>query len=264
VSERAPAVAGFFYPVDPQRLTSRVDRLLAGCAPTLGRRPKALIAPHAGYDYSGPVAARVYAELLPFAAEIRRVVVAGPSHFVRFPGVATSSASCFTTPLGAVPVDDEGRCRVVGIAGVGVDDVAHRDEHSIEVQLPFLQRVLGDFELMPLLTGEGSRTALAGALDELWGGSETVIVVSTDLSHYLPDNAARTLDAETARAVVEGRDVDLGWDHACGVDALAVIVATARGRRMTTTLLDLATSADTIGPPDVNASPDPVRSPAVH
>ncbi len=251
MNRRPTAVAGAFYPADRDELADLVDRLVAERLPVMERPPKAIVAPHAGYVYSGPVAGHAFAELLPRAGDVRRVVVAGPSHFVSFAGVATSSADAFDTPLGPVPIDEQARWNALTVPGVGINDVAHRDEHSIEVELPFLQRVLGEFEFLPLLTGQrNARSVLQSLLDQLWGGDETVVVVSTDLSHYLDDRAARSVDDATAAAVVEGRDGDLRADHACGMDALAVLVATARQRRLTTSLLDIATSADTVGPPD--------------
>jgi MEMO1 family protein len=251
MTSRPAAVAGSFYPGDRHELATLVDRLIAERPPTLGRPPTAIVAPHAGYVYAGPVAGHAFAELRPLAGVVRRVVVAGPSHFVRFAGVATTGHDTFDTPLGSVPIDEEARRSALTVAGVGIDDVAHRDEHSIEVQLPFLQRVLGEFRLLPLLTGDDARTALALVLDRVWGGGhDSVLVVSTDLSHYFADDTARAIDRATADVVVEGRHGDLAWDHACGVDALAVVVAVAQQRRLTTTLLDLATSADTIGRPD--------------
>jgi MEMO1 family protein len=249
---RRPAVAGRFYPRDPAELATLVERCLGRPAhdPTAATDLRAVVVPHAGYVASGPVAGLAYARLAPLADQIALVVIAGPSHFVPFDGVATSGAEAFETPLGLVPIDDEARDRALRVSGVIVDDRAHRDEHSIEVQLPFLQLVLGRFTILPLLTGRRSPAVLAAVLDELWNHAQIQIVISTDLSHYLDEASARKLDLATARAVLDGRDHDLAPEYACGVHALQAMIMAARRHRLAPTLLGLATSADTLGQPE--------------
>jgi MEMO1 family protein len=243
-------VAGRFYPHDRTELAALVRRFVDRPPTEAAAPPKAIVVPHAGYVFSGQVAGRAYAELRPLAGVVERVILAGPSHFVPFTGVATSGADAFATPLGPVPIDADARDVALAVTGVIVDDEAHRDEHSLEVQLPFLQVILGTFRLLPVLTGSAAPPVLTRLLDELWGGRETVIVISTDLSHYHDDVTARRLDKTTARAVVEGRDGDLRDADACGANGLRGLVVAARAHGLRTTLLDLATSADTIGRPD--------------
>jgi AmmeMemoRadiSam system protein B len=190
---REAAVAGSFYPADPGELQSMVHRMLDAVAPRAGPPPKALIVPHAGYVYSGAVAAAAYARLRPYQAQYRRVVLLGPGHCVAFRGLAASSADAFRTPLGDVPVDHAALGALPGDV-VSVIDAAHRPEHSLEVQLPFLQSVLADFELLPLLVGDARAAEVAAMIDRLWGGPETLLVVSSDLSHYLPYERAREVD----------------------------------------------------------------------
>jgi AmmeMemoRadiSam system protein B len=181
---RPPAVAGFFYPADPGQLTRAVDGYLAGVPEAGGDdAPKAIIVPHAGYIYSAPVAAPAYAALRAAAGRISRVVMLGPAHRVAVRGLAAPTASAFRTPLGAVPIDRAAVEAIAALPQVARRDDAHRDEHCLEVQLPFLQRILGDFPLVPLVVGDASPAAVAEVLERLWGGPETLIGVSTDHSH---------------------------------------------------------------------------------
>lgn len=245
---RPPAVAGRFYPADATLLAETVDRLVADVQ-VLAEEPvaAAYVVPHEGYPYSGPVAASVYARLRGRA--VRRVVLLGPSHYVPLGSIAAPATSSFATPLGEVPVDPAARA----LPGVVVDEVPHAAEHSLEVQLPFLQRVLpGEWTLLPLIVGRVEATAVADLLTELTGGAttvdlDTVVLVSTDLSHYLPYDAARWRDRRTASYVL-GRDPDaIRRDDACGCYALRGLVEHARvaGRRVR--LLDLRNSGDTAG-----------------
>jgi hypothetical protein len=246
---RRAAVAGSFYPSDPQALRRTVAAHLAGAAPDPdGPAPKALIAPHAGYRYSGPIAASAYRTLAGARGTVRRVLLAGPAHFVPVEGVALTSADAFATPLGPVAIDGDARAKALTIPGAGVDDTAHGDEHSLEVHLPFLMEVLGDVPVLPVVVGRNGPPVLAAVLDALWGGAETSIVVSTDLSHYHDDATARALDQETAAAIV-ARAETIPPDRACGAAAVVGLLAAARRHDLAVRLLDLRTSADTAGDP---------------
>jgi MEMO1 family protein len=250
---RPAAVAGSFYPSDPAMLRRTVAAHLAVAGSPAGgvadQSPKAVIAPHAGYRYSGPIAAAAYHTLAPARATVGRVLLAGPAHFVPVPGVALSSAEAFATPLGPVPVDDDARDRALTVPGTMVDDAAHSGEHSLEVHLPFLIEALGPVPVLPLLVGRGGSTVLADVLDALWGGDETRIVVSTDLSHYHDDATAKAIDRETANAIV-ARSERLEPRRACGADAVLGLLEAARRHDLAVRLLDLRTSADTAGDPD--------------
>jgi MEMO1 family protein len=249
---RPSAVAGSFYPSDPAALRRAVAAHLAGVAPPGDRAdagtPKALIAPHAGYVYSGPIAATAYQTLAAARGAVRRVVLAGPAHFVPVRGVAVSSADAFATPLGPVTVDDAARTRALAVDGTVVDDAAHAGEHSLEVHLPFLTEVLGPVPVLPLLVGRGAPVVLADVLDALWGDDETRVVVSTDLSHYHDDAAAKAIDRETADAIVARCDT-LDPERACGAGAVLGLLEAARRHGLNVRLLDLRTSADTSGDP---------------
>ena len=202
---REPAVAGRFYPGEPHRLRHEVESLLkhARVSSTEGESPKALIAPHAGYVYSGPVAASGYALWVAERQTIRRIVLMGPAHFADFQGLALPSAAAFATPLGSVRIDPEGVAAISALPQVKVNDDAHGREHSLEVHLPFLQVILGEFTLVPLAVGRATPEAIREVVERLWGGSETRFVISSDLSHYLDSESARELDALTAEAIEE-------------------------------------------------------------
>ena len=249
---RPAAVAGAFYPAEPARLEAMVRGYLAaarGKAP-VGPTPKALIVPHAGYVYSGPVAASAYALLEGGAARLRRVVLLGPSHRVPFEGLAASGATHFETPLGLVPLDRAAVGRALDLPQVRVLDGAHAREHSLEVQLPFLQCVLDEFHLVPFAVGEASSAEVAEVLERLWGGDETLIVISSDLSHYHAYDEARQLDGETTRAI-ERLDADaLEWESACGRVGVRGLLALARRLGLRPRTLDVRNSGDTAGPRD--------------
>lgn len=253
-SVRTPAVAGTFYPAHGETLASMVDGFVADAASAGAREraaapgaPEALIVPHAGYVYSGPTAGHAYAALAAAREGVERVVLIGPAHYVPVAGIATTSLGGLATPLGAVPVDDAARSDALDL-GVSIDDDAHAPEHSLEVQLPFLQRVLGAFRALPLVVGRTAPEAVASVLDALWGGPDTVVVVSTDLSHYHDYQTARARDRRTADAVVDGRVDSIAGDDACGAPALAGVMLVARRRGLTTRVLDLRSSGDTGGP----------------
>lgn len=244
---RKPVAAGTFYPEDPVVLAAAVDELLGEASPSGHRAPVpgAVIVPHAGYRFSGPVAATAFALVVP----TKRVVLFGPSHFAALRGMAVPAAAAWATPLGDVPIDDELR-DLASAHGVVVDDVPHEFEHSIEVQLPFLQRALrGPFAALPVAVGTTSPDEVADLLDALGEGPGRLVVVSTDLSHYMDAETARTLDRHTADAVVERDARAIGLRDACGVFALRGIVEHARRHDRTIRLLDLRNSADTVGDP---------------
>ncbi len=244
---RQPAVAGQFYPRDPSELRTTITNLLAN-VPRADHAPKAIVAPHAGYLYSGPIAATAYAQLLPLRDTITRIVLLGPSHRVEMEGLAAPSATGFATPLGVVPVDTQSIARLQGLPKVKVWDGPHTYEHSLEVQLPFLQVVLNDFTVVPLLAGEIAPNELSPVFELLWGGPETRFVISSDLSHYYESQIARRLDRTTADAI-EALDPDrLGEEQACGRVPLRGLLQAAREHHLRARTLDLRNSGDTAGP----------------
>jgi len=253
---RPPAVAGQFYSDDSAGLDgsirSYMDLARSGAAEaeTIDSGLKAVIVPHAGYVYSGPVAASAFLRVAGVAGRIRRVVLLGPSHRVWIQGLASSSAEAFATPLGEVPLDREAIALAETLPQVVVDDVAHAQEHSLEVQLPFLQWVLGDFKLVPFAVGEASTEEVSEVLELLWGGDETLIVISSDLSHYYDYETARRLDAETTHAIEALRPEDLGAESACGRIPVRGLLAAARHHGLAAHTLDLRSSGDTAGSHD--------------
>lgn len=244
---RRPAVAGSFYPADPGALGETLQALLGQVQPAAQTAPKALIAPHAGYIYSGPVAASAYALLRPQAERIRRVILLGPAHRVSLRGLAVPSVDCFRTPLGDIPLDRIAINTLADLPQVQVSDAAHGQEHSLEVHLPFLQTLLPEFSLVPLVVGRAPPTAVAEVLERLWGGPETLIVISTDLSHYHDYGTARRLDAETCTAIEAFRYEDIGPEQACGCMPMAGLLHLARQRGMQIQRLDVRNSGDTAG-----------------
>lgn len=249
---RPPAVAGRFYPATPDALLDAVRTSFADSRVPTGEWhvPKALVVPHAGYVYSGPIAASAYQRLVPGRATIRRVVLLGPSHHVPLEGVAVSSADALATPLGLIPVDDEARRAALTVPVVRISDAAHAAEHSLEVQLPFLQAVLDRFEVLPLAVGRCPAEDVAAVLDVVWGGPETVVVVSTDLSHYHRYADAVALDRLTAAAIASVRPEAIGDRDACGAYPLRGLLVAARTRGLPAELLDLRNSGDTAGDPE--------------
>jgi AmmeMemoRadiSam system protein B len=247
---RPPAVAGRFYPSDPAELRKLITDLLAQVPPATGPAPKALIAPHAGYLYSGPIAASAYAQLLPARDQIKRIVLFGPSHYVALDGLATTSAEAFATPLGLVPVDVEAVRAVRSLPQVSEMDEAHAREHSLEVQLPFLQCVLGDFTLVPLAVGDATPEEISEVLDTLWDGPETRFVISSDLSHYQDFQTARRLDLATAKAIEALKPAAIGEDRACGRMPIRGLLQVARRHGLRARTIDLRSSGDTAGPRD--------------
>lgn len=245
---RAPAVAGTFYPASPQKLASMVDALLADArvdasAPV----PKALVVPHAGYVYSGPIAANAYARLRPVRDRITRVVLVGPAHRVWVDGLVSAGADAFATPLGAMQVDVDA---LRSIPSIAASAPAHAREHSLEVQLPFVQRVLPHAKLVPLAVGHAPAHEVGRALEALWGGDETLVLVSSDLSHYHPYADARAIDRETADRIVSLDPTEIPGDRACGAAGINGLLWVARRRGMRAELIDLRTSGDTAGSKD--------------
>lgn len=247
---RPAVVAGLFYPDAPGELAATVDALLRDAQPARpGPCPVALIAPHAGFAYSGPVAASAYRRVGEAESPIRRVVVVGPPHRVPVRGLAVSGADAFTTPLGEVTVDADARAAVLDHPDVHVDDRAHAPEHSIEAQLPFIQRVLPDRPLLPLLAGGVAPDALADVLARVWDGT-TLVVVSTDLSHYYDLATARRLDRRTADAIVARNPSAIDDHDACGAPGVRGLLESALRYDLAVELIDLRTSGDTAGDPD--------------
>lgn len=243
---RLPAVAGVFYPSDPDELEREVLNYLRN-ARSVARSPKAMIVPHAGYVYSGPVAASAYASLAANRERIRRVVLIGPDHRVGFSGIAAPSADWFVTPLGRIPVDQEA---IEGLQGVERFDRAHQMEHSLEVHLPFLQKTLDTFSIVPLVVGQADPVNVAALLEQLWGGDETLIVISSDLSHYHDYATASRIDSETTRAIETCNDAVIGPEDACGYIGVRGLLQVARRKGLDEVTVDVRNSGDTAGSRD--------------
>jgi AmmeMemoRadiSam system protein B len=251
VAVRPAAVAGTFYTADPVELRRSVEAMLEAAPASEGPVvPKALIAPHAGHVYSGPVAATAYRAAAGHGDRISRVVLFGPAHRHPVRGIAVPRADAFDTPLGAVPVDGAGREALTSLTGVEVSDAPHTLEHSLEVHLPFLQVAFGDVSLVPALVGAAHPADVAAAFDAVWGGEETLVVASSDLSHYYDAATARRLDRRTADVIVAGAIDELGPEDACGAGPVRGLLLAAERRGLRCSLLDLRTSADTAGPAD--------------
>ncbi|HEY8026294.1 MAG TPA: AmmeMemoRadiSam system protein B [Burkholderiaceae bacterium] len=246
-SIRPAAVAGMFYPGNAAELAHDVDGMLsAACAGAPNFVPKALIVPHAGYVYSGSIAASAYCLLKPIAHRIGRVVLLGPTHRVAVRGLALPGVTTFATPLGSVAIDEAAVRQIAGLPQVTVNAQVHADEHSLEVHLPFLQRLLPQFTLLPLAVGMANAEQVAEVLEILWGGNETLIVISSDLSHFLPYGAAMEVDGETAKAILALRQT-VTHEQACGGTPVNGLILAARRHHLTPHLLDLRNSGDTAG-----------------
>jgi AmmeMemoRadiSam system protein B len=245
-----PAVAGLFYPDDPTQLRQQIGVFLAEGRHGHVEPPKALIAPHAGYIYSGATAGHAYAQLSPIADRIRRVVMLAPSHRMAFPGLAHSSADLFRTPLGDLKVDQEALATITDLPQVHLLDQAFAGEHSLEVHLPFLQTVLSDFRIVPLLVSDASANQVAEVLERLWGGDETLIVISSDLSHYHDYDSACAMDREATQAIENLEPTALSYHHACGRTPISGLLVVAKKHHLKATTLDTRNSGDTAGPRD--------------
>lgn len=248
---RPTAVAGSFYPGQSTTLAANIVALLkAAASPVELPAPKALIVPHAGYIYSGAIAARAYALLQSAAKRITRVLLLGPSHRVALRGMALPDTDFFETPLGTVEIDT-GAVRAVRILPQVTTSVnAHASEHSLEVQLPFLQSVLKKFTLLPLVVGDATPDEVAAVLEQVWGGPETLIVISTDLSHYLCYRDAREIDDRTVRSILALDDTSLDHAQACGATPINGFLLAARRHGLRAQLIDLRNSGDTAGSRD--------------
>jgi len=245
---RPPAVAGFFYPASAAELRRDVQAFLSRVEPPAVAEPlpKVLIAPHAGYVYSGPIAASAYARIRAAAGTIERVVLLGPAHRVHVHGLALPAASQFQTPLGTIEIDQDAVAAVRQLPQVIVSDEAHAQEHSLEVHLPFLQQVLGSFKLVPFAVGSATPQQVAQVLDLLWGGNETLIVISSDLSHYLPYPRACATDEFTVETILRLQP-QLDHHQACGATPINGLLLAAQARGLRPSLLDLRNSGDTAG-----------------
>ena len=251
-SVRQPAVAGMFYPADRHALQQMLTDMLSEAAvpASIDQQPVAIIAPHAGYIYSGPVAATVYRYLVPFKQRIKRVILLGPSHRVPLSGLAMSSASHFATPLGMIPIDTESYRKIADHPAVKLSDAAHAQEHSLEVHLPFLQMVLEDFVLVPLVVGDASKEQVASVLKALDPQADTLIVVSSDLSHYHDYRTAKQLDQQTSDAIVHLQPENIGYEDACGRNPVNGLLLLAKEKHLHVQAIDQRNSGDTAGPRD--------------
>ena len=247
---RKPAVAGLFYPDDPAELRDDVAAYLAQATPDNGAPPKALIAPHAGYIYSGSVAASAYARIAGAARTITRVILLGPAHRVAFRGLALPGVDAFETPLGVIPMDKPAIARIASLGQMTDLPPAHANEHSLEVHLPFLQCLLREFTLVPLVVGDASANDVAEVLETLWGGPETLIVVSSDLSHYHEYETARAMDRATSDAIEALEESRLDYDDACGRVPVSGLLRAAKRHGLQASCIDLRNSGDTAGPRD--------------
>lgn len=246
---RPPAVAGMFYPDKPQELAADVRGFVAAATPPVtAKPPKAVIAPHAGYIYSGPIAGTAYAALAPRGKDIERVILIGPSHRVSFPGVAATGAVAFETPLGPLPVDREAVDLVVKEGWARAFEPAHESEHSLEVQLPFCKQICPDARIVPLLAGDDDWRPVERILGLLWGGDETAVVISSDLSHYHDYATAQALDTDTAKTIERLGTGQIDFAQACGATGINGLLAVAADKGLQCTTLDLRNSGDTAGP----------------
>lgn len=245
---RPPAVAGLFYPADARQLSREIQEFLAEARP-FDLIPKALIVPHAGYAYSGATAATAYATLRAASVHIRRVVLLGPTHRVAVRGLALPGEEAFDTPLGRIQLDGAAMQSIAHLPQVVISERVHAQEHSLEVQLPFLQTVLSDFTLLPLAVGMSSGEEVAEVLESVWGGEETLIVVSSDLSHYLPYDTCQQVDSNTARAILKLQQ-PISHEQACGGTPVSGLLLAAKRHHLEAHLLDLRNSGDTAGTRD--------------
>jgi AmmeMemoRadiSam system protein B len=247
---RQPAVAGTFYPARGGELHDMLATMLAAAPGDGLPAPKAMIVPHAGYIYSGPVAATGYARLRPLANRVHRVVVMGPSHRVAFHGLAVPDDSIFRTPLGDISLDTGAIQELLALPQVHVDNEAHRLEHSVEVHLPFLQEMLETFTLVPIVVGDATPREVCDVISMLWNGPETLLIMSSDLSHYHDYETATRLDRATSHAIETLAFEKIGYEHACGRNPVSGLLLYARKHDLSVEILDLRNSGDTAGPRD--------------
>jgi len=253
---RSPAVAGSFYPEKENELSAMIQAYLDNCdTPSPDNKPVALIVPHAGYIYSGAVAASAYSQLIPFREKISRVILLGPSHRVPLAGIATSSANAFQTPLGTIPLDTDAIEQLNHLPFVQYNDEAHYYEHSLEVQLPFLQKILSSFSLVPLIIGQTEDQLVSDLLETIIhkknGQDEnTLILISSDLSHYLDYERAKRCDQLTCKAIETLTAHHIHYEQACGLTAIAGMLLSAKKHQLQAKTLDLRNSGDTAGSKD--------------
>jgi AmmeMemoRadiSam system protein B len=248
LTSRPAAVAGIFYDADPHQLRAEVSRLLASARSLSGSgRPKAMIVPHAGYQYSGQVAATAFATLGQSASTIERVVLMGPAHYVPVRGIAAPVVEAFETPLGPVRLDQEVLAAISGLPAIAFTDEPHAAEHALEVELPFLQVLLPRFTAVPLLVGDTTPHGVAAVLSQVWGGPETVLVISSDLSHFLEYEIAQRRDAATADMIENGDWTSLRPADACGYLAIAGLLVESERRGLRASRLALCNSGDQVG-----------------
>ncbi|HSN29364.1 MAG TPA: AmmeMemoRadiSam system protein B [Kofleriaceae bacterium] len=235
---RPAAVAGTFYPAAAEVLDAQVSKLLAAAKAPAGPCPKALIVPHAGYIYSGPIAASAFARIAPYGDRITRVVLIGPAHRVFVNGLAATGADKLRTPLGDIDVEQ--------VPGIHVNPAAHAREHSLEVMLPFLQKVCPNARVIALCGSRARPEDVGTLLAEHWGGPETLILISSDLSHYLPYAEGREVDQQTAEQIL-ALDATIEGEHACGSIGINGLLWLAKKKQMRAELVDLRSSGDTAG-----------------
>lgn len=244
---RLPCVAGYFYPAEQNILAATVQELLANAKIIAVSAPKAIIAPHAGYVYSGPIAATIYKTLTAHKDQITRVVILGPAHKVGFKGIAVTQIANFATPLGMIPVDLASIAKIVNLPGVHIFEHAYDMEHSLEVQLPFLQTILSKFSIIPCVVGDAKPEDVANLLEHLWGGPETLIVISSDLSHYHDYATAQQMDTATSQAIVALAPQQIADNQACGRLPVKGLLLAAAKLNLQAQVLDLRNSGDTAG-----------------
>ncbi len=249
MSTRQAVVAGYFYEADAGRLQQHIEQLLSADTAPPDDFPRALIVPHAGYIYSGSTAAYAYRCLLADPDRIKCVLLIGPAHRVYLKGMAIPSVDRFATPLGEVPLDREALDLVAKLPGVQVSDEAHREEHSLEVQLPFLQTVLNDFTLVPVVVGGADADQVAAVIDALGTDAHTLVVISSDLSHFLDYREAQQIDTATCEHIL-GKSTALKGEEACGARGINGLMASKQGRALEVSLLHACNSGDTAGTPN--------------
>lgn len=243
---RQSAVAGLFYPDNPWELETTIDTFLSKAhEPEVF--PRAIIVPHAGYIYSGQVAAQAYKTLIPLKNKIKRIILAGPSHRVPFYGCALSGAETFATPIGQIPIDQSANQELIDAGLAKILDAAHAQEHSLEVHLPFLLRSLDDFELVPIVVGEASPDEVAKVFDHFWDEPENFYVISSDLSHFHSYKEAQQIDTITSEAIVELHPEHIGPEQACGCRPVNGLLTLAKKHKLSVKMLDLRNSGDTAG-----------------
>jgi AmmeMemoRadiSam system protein B len=247
---RPPAVAGAFYPGDPLELSAMVSELLVAADPTsLPRRPRALVVPHAGYIYSGGVAAQGYSRLEPFAGEIRRVILLGPNHRVPLAGIAAPDVSCFRTPLGDIDIDQKMISQLADKGLLQINSLPHENEHCLETQLPFLQKLLSDWQLVPLIVGETAVDDVSALLDEVIHDPDNLVIISSDLSHFHEYHEAQRIDSHTSE-LIETLQPVVHPQQACGAFPLNGLLQLAGSMGLKVITLDRKNSGDTAGGKD--------------